>query len=140
MKGQASRPIGLMLLACAISLSALGQLFMKVGMQALHAVGGSPVSMSLSALHAPILWTVAGLSSYFISLLAWLAVLVRYPLSFAYPLVSLSYVLVYLGATHWPGLMEQATPLRTAGILLILAGVALVSLTRQQDSNAANPD
>jgi len=58
----------------------------------------------------------------------WLAVLVRYPLSYAYPLLGLAYVLVYAGATLWPRLAEPASLLRTGGTLLILAGVALVTV------------
>ena len=48
-------------------------------------------------------------------------------MSFAYPTLSLSYILVYVGATHWPLLAETATPSRTLGTLLILVGVGLVS-------------
>ena len=58
--------------------------------------------------------------------------LVRYRLSYAYPLLASSYVLVYIGATSWPTLAEPATPQRTIGTLLILAGVALVSLTGER--------
>ena len=132
----ASRSIGLTLILSSIVLSAAGQLCMKAGMQALHHAGGADLLSSFGAasplvLRESVLWTAAGLASYGLSLVAWLAVLARYPLSFAYPLLSLSYVLVYLGATHWARLMEPATPLRTAGTLLILAGVALISLTQR---------
>ena len=73
-------------------------------------------------------WTAAGLTAYGLSLVCWLAVLVRYPLSYAYPLLGLAYVLVYIGATHWPRLLEPSSALRTGGTLLILAGVALVTV------------
>ena len=113
-------------------LSSIGQLCMKVGMQGLKQYAGRrsrrPGARS-RALTEPLLFTAGGLFAYAVSMLAWLAVLVRYPLSYAYPFLSLSYVLVYIGATHWSRLMETATPLRTAGTLLILAGVALVSRT-----------
>ncbi len=96
---------------------------------------GGELAWSLAAsapLRAALLWTAAGLAAYGLSLLAWLAVLVRYRLSYAYPLLALSYVLVYIGATSWPELAEPATPQRTIGTLLILAGVALVSLTGER--------
>lgn len=135
-----SRAIGIGLILCSICLSAVGQLCMKAGMQALHSAGAGavlPVSAaSLASLRGPVLWTVSGIASYCISLLVWLGVLIRYPLSYAYPLLSLSYVLVYVGATHWARLMEPATPLRTAGTLLILAGVALVSLTEGRETGS----
>jgi undecaprenyl phosphate-alpha-L-ara4N flippase subunit ArnF len=138
-RSAATRSIGIGLMVCSIALSAAGQLCMKAGMQALHQAGGADLFASfglasLDVLRGSILWTGAGLAAYALSLAVWLAVLVRYPLSFAYPLLSLSYVLVYIGATHWARLMEPATPLRTAGTLLILAGVALVSLTERPAS------
>ena len=131
MKSIGKPRLGIALLLCSIVLSAAGQLCMKAGMQELHAVG-NPLAQgmgpdSAGSLVGPIAWTVTGLGAYGCSLLSWLAVLVRYPLSFAYPTLSLSYILVYVGATHWPLLAETATPLRTLGTLLILVGVGLVS-------------
>ena len=131
-----ARWLGAAALSASIVLSALGQLGMKAGMQHLklaRADGELAWSLAFSPpLRDALLWTLAGLAAYALSLLAWLAVLVRYRLSYAYPLLALSYVLVYVGATSWPELAEPATPQRTLGTLLILAGVALVSLTGER--------
>jgi uncharacterized membrane protein len=110
-----ARLIGAAALSASIVLSALGQLGMS--------------AVSTPPLRDALFFTAAGLTAYGLSLLAWLAVLVRYRLSYAYPLLALSYVLVYAGATQWPALAEAATPQRTLGTLLILAGVVLASLT-----------
>jgi len=140
MSRQSFRWLGLACLLISIVLSALGQLGMKAGLQewqqivAGQAVAGSVAS--LGALRPALVWLVAGLAAYGVSLLAWLAVLVRYRLSYAYPLLGLSYVLVYVGATQWPRLLESATPARTVGTLLILAGVTLVALTRDDPTQA----
>jgi undecaprenyl phosphate-alpha-L-ara4N flippase subunit ArnF len=108
------------LVAASIVLSAIGQLCMKVGMQA----------YADSAVLVPaIFWAGFGLFSYAISMVVWLGVLTRLALSYAYPLLSVSYVLVYFGATHWSLIHESATPTRTMGTLLIALGVGLVSLT-----------
>jgi len=124
--------IGTACLGASIVLSALGQLGMKAGMQNLKlARAGGEIAWSLASsppLRDALLFTTAGLVAYGLSLLAWLAVLVRYRLSYAYPLLALSYVLVYVGATQWAELAEAATPQRTIGTLLILAGVWLASL------------
>ena len=131
MSAGASRWLGRVLLAGSIVLSAAGQLGMKAGMQELHALatrGVALTSASLNELLPAITWTAGGLTAYGLSLVCWLAVLVRYPLSYAYPLVGLAYVLVYIGATHWPRLAEPASVLRTGGTLLILAGVVLVTI------------
>jgi undecaprenyl phosphate-alpha-L-ara4N flippase subunit ArnF len=113
---------------------------MKAGMQELHAVRDAlvdPVGLNaMGPLRGPIAWTVGGLLAYVVSLMSWLAVLVRYPLSFAYPMLSLSYVLVYAGAAYWPLLSETATASRTLGTLLILMGVSLVSGTETQSNRS----
>ena len=127
-----ARWVGAAALGTSIVLSALGQLGMKAGMQSLKLARASgEIAWSLVSsppLRDAVLFTAAGLVAYGLSLLAWLAVLVRYRLSYAYPLLALSYVLVYVGATQWPELAEAATPQRTIGTLLILAGVGLASL------------
>lgn len=132
------RWLGLACLLTSIVLSAAGQLGMKAAMQEWqHIAARQDVALtaaSLAALRPALLWLGAGLAAYGVSVLAWLAVLVRYRLSYAYPLLGVSYVLVYVGATHWPRLLEPATTARTAGTLLILAGVALVALTRDDES------
>ena len=114
------------LAAASIVLSAAGQLGMKAGMHTLSEAQALPAAAhSLSA--SAILWTAAGLACYGLSMLAWLFALTRYALSVLYPLLGLSYVLVYLGATHWPLLMEPASTNRSLGTILIAVGVAIVS-------------
>lgn len=132
MRLTSDRMVGLLLLATSIVLSTVGQLCMKVGMQELH-VSFATSGATEQFFTQPVIWTAGGLFAYALSMLAWLAVLVRYPLSFAYPLLSLSYVLVYIGATQWDRLLESATPVRTAGTLLILAGVAIVSMSENRE-------
>ena len=134
MTARGARWVGVACLAASIVLSALGQLAMKNGMRHLHLAGADEIAWPITSppLRAAVFWTAVGLAAYGASLVAWLAVLVRYRLSYAYPLLALSYVLVYVGATHWPQLLEPATPTRTVGTLLILAGVALASLSGER--------
>ncbi|HZF30487.1 MAG TPA: 4-amino-4-deoxy-L-arabinose-phospho-UDP flippase [Gammaproteobacteria bacterium] len=135
-----TRGVALAALAASIVLSAAGQLGMKLGMRELHAIGGAHVAAADWAAAVPAAsWTGLGLASYVASLLAWLLVLARYPLSYAYPLLGLSYVLVYVCATRWPVFGESATPLRTFGTLLVVAGVVLVSTTRADRTGGASP-
>lgn len=127
-----------MLVLSSILLSAAGQLFMKIGMQALAGAGALPPSVG-SALQTPaVLWTGLGLLAYGASMLAWLGVLTRFALSYAYPLLSISYILVYVGAIYWPGIQEEPTPARTIGTLLIALGVGLVSSTARHGSSSAS--
>ena len=118
------------LAVCSIVLSAAGQLGMKAGMHALATSHASPSPGSLLASGA-VAWTIAGLFCYALSMLAWLVVLMRYRLSFIYPVLGLSFVLVYLGATYWPYLMEPPSARRGIGTAIIAIGVAIVSTTRR---------
>jgi len=130
------RRFGLIALVASVALSACGQLGMKVGMQELErALSTHGDAWTLAVLGGPLLWTLTGLAAYAASLGCWILVLVRYPLSFAYPILSLSYGLVYLGAVFWPRLGEAATLERSLGTVAILAGVALVSMSRSRDKS-----
>jgi undecaprenyl phosphate-alpha-L-ara4N flippase subunit ArnF len=110
----------------SIVLAACGQLFMKAGMLEVGSL-----SALLSRTQPPpmsgVAWVIAGVFAYGTAIIAWLPLLARIPLSIAYPLVSLSYVLVYIGAVAWPRLGEEVSLGRSLGILLIVAGVALTS-------------
>ena len=130
------------LLAASIVLSAVGQLCMKVGMQVLAGAGISLDSEGMSLAAPAMLWTAVGLAAYGASMIVWLGVLTRLALSYAYPLLSISYVLVYFGATHWARIAESTTPTRTIGTLLIALGVGLVCLRTKQDieSHPSRPD
>ncbi len=70
-------------------------------------------------------YVLFALGLYAISVLLWLVVLSRVPLSYAYPMVSLSYVLVIL-ASKWI-LGESISWIRWVGVLLICLGVALIA-------------
>ncbi len=68
-----------------------------------------------------------GLVCYALSMLCWLFALKFIALNKAYPLISLSYVFVYILAVILPWFNEPATVLKAAGIAFILLGVWLIS-------------
>ncbi|MBS0924777.1 4-amino-4-deoxy-L-arabinose-phosphoundecaprenol flippase subunit ArnF [Providencia sp. JGM181] len=68
-----------------------------------------------------------GLVCYALSMLCWLFALKYIALNKAYPLISLSYVFVYILAVVLPWFNEPATVLKAAGIAFILLGVWLIS-------------
>lgn len=77
-----------------------------------------------------------GLICYALSMLCWLFALKFIALNKAYPLISLSYVFVYILAVVLPWFNEPATWLKAAGIGFILLGVWLISRpTVQQTKN-----
>ncbi len=110
----------------SIILAVIGQLLLKMGMLRI-----GKVSFNISTLvhqYAKILLNplvIAGLFSFFISMLIWLYVLSRMELSFAYPFVALNYVLILLGSYFL--LKEAITPMKVMGVIVIVVGVYLVA-------------
>jgi undecaprenyl phosphate-alpha-L-ara4N flippase subunit ArnF len=126
------RSNAVVLLALTIILSACAQLFMKVSMiQLQHLLDSTGDKQSLLLVildnRIVIAWLFAGLLCYALSMLSWIFALIKYELSFAYPFLGVTYVLVYLGAVCWEQIAEPLTLLRTAGIILILIGVVFVN-------------
>lgn len=78
-----------------------------------------------------------GLVCYALSMLCWLFALNYIALNKAYPLISLSYVFVYLSAVFLPWFDEPATGLKAAGIGFILLGVWLISRPVKSPSHKA---
>lgn len=98
----------------SVLLSSVAQLLLKLLMR--HRV------VSWGLVHEPLLW--AGFGAYGASAVLWLWVLSRLPLVVAYPLVSLNFVLVTVGAA-WV-LREPISWSVLSGLALIVGGLLLV--------------
>lgn len=66
-----------------------------------------------------------GLSLYCLSVVVWLLVLSRVEVSFAYPMLSVGYVVNTLAAYYL--FDENITSVRIAGVVVIIVGVYLIS-------------
>jgi multidrug transporter EmrE-like cation transporter len=102
-------------IAAAVVLGTTAQLFLKAGTNA------TPFGPGL-ALEPRIL---AGIACYAVSLVVWILALSKTPVSVAYPMVSLGFAL-NAGLAWWL-LGESVTPMRMAGIGVIIVGVVLVA-------------
>lgn len=102
----------------SIALSSAAQICLKLAMRTRPSLW--------TALHQPMLY--GGLAAYGLSAVLWLLVLRRLPLTQAYPLVSLNFVLVLLGSA-WL-LHERATWTMGLGVLCIFAGLMLFAVGR----------
>lgn len=76
---------------------------------------------------------VTGLACYFLSFVTWLQALAKIPLSKAYPLLSLSYILVYCVAVSYPSLGETFSGQGVLGVLFIAGGAALVARSNNSE-------
>ncbi len=104
----------------------IGQLLLKRGMTTL-----GPLTLSVRELGSILLgmgtnpFVVGGLVVYACSTVFWLVALSRVDLGFAYPFVSLSYVVMLFAS--WQLFNEQITLLRLLGTATIALGVLIVS-------------
>lgn len=118
-----------MLAIFSVMLATAGQLLLRAGMDQVGYVGASrvtrPIELVLDVSAEP--RVLAGLLLFGLSALAWLIVLSRAPLSFAYPFAGLTYVLVALFGKYV--LNEDVPALRWFGIALIIGGIILVGRT-----------
>lgn len=125
------KSLALILLAILIAVS--GQISLKYGVAQIGRIDALALSQPLQLLLKIVLnkWVVIGLGLYGLGAAVWIVVLSRVPLSFAYPMLGLSYVMVVLVSVLF--LHEHVPLIRWAGVVLIVVGVALVGQTGERD-------
>lgn len=110
----------------SVLLNAAAQLFLKAGTNVVGTVSfGDANTLNTLMGIARVPWFWAGFACYGISLFTWIATLSRLPVSVAYPLVSIGYVVNALAA--WWLFGESLTLQKLIGIGFIIIGVILVS-------------
>jgi multidrug transporter EmrE-like cation transporter len=117
---------GYALVFTGVLLNALGQLLLKAGTNAVGRfdfVADNLVPVATRIAFEPHI--IAGVLCYGVSLVVWIMGLSRVPVSIAYPLLSLGYVIN--AAAAWYLFGEALTPGRLAGIGLIVLGVYFVA-------------
>ncbi len=118
--------LSLALVLCGVVLNALAQALLKHGTNRL-----GPVDFSL-AQAVPVTLRVLGdwpfllgFTFYGVSLVVWIAALTRVPVTVAYPMLSIGYVVNALIARYWLG--ETMSLAGWAGIAFIVLGVTLIA-------------
>lgn len=98
-----------------------GQFLWKFGLQ--HNPGGfQSAAGALRLMVSP--YVVGGLAMYGAATVLWLYILSKVPLSLAYPVQSLAYIIAVFGA--YVVFHEPLSAAKIMGCVLILAGVALI--------------
>lgn len=116
------------LILLGVLLNAAAQLLLKAGMNQIghfefSAANLVPIGLKVAAT-PPI---IVGLFAYVISVVVWLLVLSRVQVSYAYPMLSIGYVVNAVAAYYFFG--ESLSVIRVTGIFVIIAGVYLISRT-----------
>ena len=119
-------PLTFSLLMLGVLLNATAQLLLKAGTNRVGEFAFAwdnvvPIGMRL-ATSAPIL---GGLACYVVSVVVWILALSRVPVSVAYPMLSVGYVVNALAA--WMLFGESITAQKLVGIGFIVVGVYLVA-------------
>jgi drug/metabolite transporter (DMT)-like permease len=113
-------------LSCGVLLNAFAQLWLKAATRVsgpLVATDATVMERALKLLAVPSLWYA--LTAYGVSVIVWIVGLSRVPVSQAYPLLSLGYVL-NIGLAWWL-FGEVPNVQRIAGVAVIIVGVVLVA-------------
>lgn len=116
------------LILVGVLLNAAAQIVLKQGMRSIGAFAFSldnliPISLKVGM--NPFVWL--GISFYGISVVVWLLVLSRVQVSYAYPMLSIGYIVAALAGKALFG--EPVDMVRWAGILTICVGVYLITRT-----------
>lgn len=114
------------LILLGVLLNAAAQLLLKAGMSQIGHFEFSfaniiPISLKVM-MNFPI---VTGLCSYVVSVVVWLLVLSRVQVSYAYPMLSIGYIVNAIAAYYLFG--ETLSVMRVSGIFVIITGVYLIA-------------
>lgn len=116
----------LFFLLTAICLGILGQLLMKYGTTR---SGQLSLTMASARIAVTNPFIVGGVLAYAVSSVFYIVAVSRLPMSYAYPLIAISYVAVTIAM--WQLFREDIPPLRWAGLAVICLGVILLALSHR---------
>jgi multidrug transporter EmrE-like cation transporter len=126
-----SSPKGLALaiILFTVTTNAAAQIMLKQGMSSVGPIGmeqgGSPLQLIMRVLFQP--WVILGLATFVVSMSSHLVALSRVELSFAYPFLSIAYVLVAAFSFFVFG--ENMSSVRVLGYALIVAGTIAIAFS-----------
>ena len=116
----------IVLILLMVLLAGIAQLFIKQGVNTVTSgLGHFPTNIA-GFFRLVFYWPVfLGLVIYVFFGIAWLKILSDVPVSFAFPFLAISYLVIIIGSYLF--LDETITPLKVAAILLISGGVICLS-------------
>ncbi|MCD8182038.1 MAG: SMR family transporter [Bacteroides sp.] len=116
--------MNILLILISVLLNCAAQLCIRKGMLLVGEVGMSGLVHNIGGMLMN-LWLWAAMFCYAVSILMWMAVLSKVEVSFAYPFLSIGYVVAAVVGYYFFG--ESLTLTRIMGILVICIGVYLIS-------------
>lgn len=104
-----------------------GQFLWKIGMTN-RSVSFDSIGAIFRVMISP--YILSGLFLYGIATVLWLFILTKVPLSVAYPIQSIAYILAVFGAYFF--FQEEITLWKVIGVFLIMAGVSFIGISEFQ--------
>ena len=114
------------LIFISVLLGAVGQLLIKKGMMVYGKVGVAQIWSELIRVFL-VPYVFIGFICFVTSAILWLSVISKNEISFAYPMVSLGYILILIVSIFW--FNEAVTWVRFLGVVLICLGVIAITRT-----------
>ena len=120
---------GFVLVLIGVLLNAIAQLCLKASTQTTGPIGlgAGDLVLGLGKI-ATIPWFWLGCLCYALSVVIWILALSRIPVTIAYPMLSLGYVVNALAARLWLG--ESLDAMKMIAIGIIIGGVFLLAQSR----------
>ena len=116
--------MNILLILISVLLNCVAQLCIRKGMLMIGEVGLVGITHHLGTMLTN-LWLWLAMFCYAVSILMWMVVLSKVEVSFAYPFLSVGYVVAALVGYYFFG--ESLTLTRIVGIIVICVGVFLIS-------------
>lgn len=113
------------LILASVLLNCCAQLLMRQGMLINGVVEGMTSLLHSVPQMLTNLYLWGAMVCYAISILLWMAVLSKVEVSYAYPFLSIGYILSAVAGYFW--FQEDVSPIRIVGIIVICIGVVLIS-------------
>jgi len=104
-----------------------GQFLWKIGMTN-RTVSFDSLGAIIRVMLSP--YIISGLFLYGMATVLWLFILTKVPLSVAYPIQSIAYIIAVFGAYFF--FQEEITLWKIIGVILIMAGVSFIGISEFQ--------
>lgn len=117
---------GHLYIAMTLALTVYGQLVLKWqmgGAGPLPAAGSDKVLFLLQQFLNP--WVISGFAAAFLASLAWMAAMTKFDLNYAYPFMSLAFIIVMAFSILFLG--EAFSLQKALGTLMVVAGLVVVA-------------
>jgi uncharacterized membrane protein len=112
----------ILIILIGILFASSGQIFWKIGMTEIGSISSISVTSIVAMAFNP--WVVGGLICYGLSTVFWLIALSRADLSYVYPFIALTFVLIF--AASFFLFHENISLQRVTGAAIILAGIIVL--------------